>query len=76
MHYHGDGIKHNPREIYVSVDNERSSYKPKVHHSVAQLLKSSKVSVAEHFESFTTVTPVIYQPGNLHALVPPLKLVR
>ena len=76
MHYHGDGIKHNPREIYVSVDNERSSYKPKVHHSVAQLLKSSKVSVAEHFESFTTVTPVIYEPGNLHALVPPLKLVR
>ena len=76
MHYHGDGIKHQPRDIYVSVNNQQSTYKPKVHHSVAKLLTSSKISVAEHFASFTTVTPIIYAPSNLKALAKPLKLVK
>ena len=76
MHYHGDGIKHQPRDIYVSVNNQQSTYKPKVHHSVAQLLTSSKICVAEQFASFTTVTPIIYAPTNLKALAQPLKLVK
>lgn len=76
MHYHGEGIKHNPREIYVSVDNESSHYKPKIHHSVTRLMESDNISLAENFESFTTVIPIIYGPNNVKALSHPIKLVR
>jgi len=76
MHYHGDGIKHDPRKIYVAVDNKPSSYKPKIHHTVEQLRKSANISLAESFSSFTTVTPILYEPTNLNALSQPLKLVK
>ena len=76
MHYHGEGIQRNSRAIYVSVDNESSHYKPKVHHSVTRLMESDNISLAESFESFTTVTPIIYGPSNLEALSHPLKIVR
>jgi len=76
MHYHGDGIKHYPRDIYVSVNNERSDYKPRVHYSVPLLQASENISLAESFESFTTVTPILYEPGNLKALSQPLKIMK
>ena len=76
MYYHGDGIKHHPRKIYVSVDNDPSHYKPKIHHSVTRLMESDNVSLAESFESFTKVTPVIYCPKNLKALSQPIDFVR
>jgi uncharacterized protein (DUF2235 family) len=76
MHYHGDGIKRRPREIFVSVNNTRSSHKPKVHHSVAKLQNSSNLFVAENFASFTTMTPILYSPENVKTLTQPLKLVK
>jgi uncharacterized protein (DUF2235 family) len=65
MHYHGDGVKKHPREIYVSKRGKKSKQFPKVHESVFQLMGYDAISVAEAFSSFTKVTPIIYRPESL-----------
>jgi uncharacterized protein (DUF2235 family) len=68
MHYHGEGLKKNARDIYVSLKNKKSKYKPRIHQSVFELMAASDIRLAEEFASFTTVTPILYEPGNLKIL--------
>jgi uncharacterized protein (DUF2235 family) len=75
MHYHGDGVKKEPRHIYVSSNGKVSSQAPKIHHTVLQLMGASDVRCAEEFASFTSILPVIYGPRNLQELGATLEVV-
>ncbi len=75
MHYHGDGVKKEPRHIYVSSKGKVSSQPPKIHHTVLKLMGASDVRCAEAFASFTSILPVIYGPKNLKDLGSTMEVV-
>ncbi|MEM0954895.1 MAG: DUF2235 domain-containing protein [Pseudomonadota bacterium] len=65
MHYHGDGIKMDPRKIYVQRDDKPTRKTPKIHRSAFQLMGNDTVYVAEPQHSFSRVQKVLYSPRGL-----------
>jgi uncharacterized protein (DUF2235 family) len=65
MHYHGDGIKMDPRKVFVLANNRPSRKKPKIHHSVFDLMRCDKVYLANDTHSFASVQKILYSPRGI-----------
>ena len=68
IHYHGDGFKRDPRQMHVLRNQKPTRMPVKVHHSAFRLQEQDRFFFAERFNSFTTLTPIRYNPNNLSAL--------
>ena len=65
LHYHGDGVKMDPRNIYVQRDDKPTRKAPKVHRSAFELMRKDNVYLAEPQHSFSKVQKVLYSPRGL-----------
>ncbi|MEE4661203.1 MAG: DUF2235 domain-containing protein, partial [Halieaceae bacterium] len=65
IHYHGDGIKHDPRQVVVQKDDKPTRRNPKVHRSAFALMGKENVYLAEPQHSFARVQRVLYSPRGL-----------
>jgi len=68
IHYHGDGFKRKPRDMHVLRDQQPTEMPVSVHHSVARLQEQEHFFLAEKYNSFTTLTPIRYNPVNLRSV--------
>lgn len=67
LHYHGDGIKLEPRRVHVQENDRPSRKRPRIHRSVFELMRAEKVFVAEPFHSFARVEKILYSPRGVGA---------
>jgi uncharacterized protein (DUF2235 family) len=65
MHYHGDGLKSDPRKIFVQKGDKPAGVKPKVHRSAFDLMRCDKVYLATALHSFAQVQKILYSPRGL-----------
>ena len=69
MHYHGDGIKKEPRPIHVlKKEKPARGLKPKIHSSVLKLMDHSNFRLVEEQNSFKKLIPIEYRPAELKAI--------
>lgn len=69
LHYHGDGIKKYARELEVKEKSKKTSVLPvKIHHSVLDLQNRDNIFYSERLNSFSTRTPIRYDPTNFKSL--------
>lgn len=68
IHYHEDGFKKEPRQMHVLLDQKPSALPVKVHVAAFKLQEQQHFFFAQQFNSFTTRTPISYNPVNLRAL--------
>lgn len=68
MHHHGDGFKKDARRIYVQDDDEPTRDQPKVHASVAKLMRHSDFRLIESHNSYNVHHKIEYHPMNVKRL--------
>jgi polyphosphate kinase len=66
LHYHGDGLKKDPRHVHV-LEKDAVSHvrKPRIHQSVFDLMRHDKVFLADAFHSFSAVQKILYSPRGI-----------
>lgn len=65
LHYHGDGIKKDAREIQVLKNEKPTKLPVKIHHTALALREQENFFYTEQFNSFSTRTRIAYDPINL-----------
>jgi len=68
IHYHGDGVAKDSREVHVRKKDKPSKLPVKIHDSVLKLKDSRKFYYTEELNSFKTRVPIDYSPKNLKEL--------
>ncbi len=68
LHHHGDGIKKAPRALIVSVANQASALKPRIHRSVQRLMAHEQFYIATEGDPQQPFNRSTYRPSNLLAL--------
>lgn len=76
IHYHEDGFKKEPRRMHVLRDQQPSDLPVKIHKAALNLQEQEHFYFAERFNSFTTRTPIRYNPINLRVLGENYKVVK
>jgi uncharacterized protein (DUF2235 family) len=76
IHYHGDGFKKDSRHMHVCRNQKPCNLPVKVHHAAIKLQELERFYFAEYYKSFTTRTPIRYNPVNLKALGDNLLLMK
>ena len=76
IHYHGDGIAKEPREIQSWKNNKGNPNLPvKIHQSALTLQEQNNFYYSERLNSFATKTPINYDPLNLKNAADNLKVI-
>jgi len=65
IHYHGDGLNKEPREVHVRRNDKPSKLPIVIHESVQKLTGSGNFYFTEQLNSFATMVPIAYDPKNL-----------
>jgi len=68
IHYHGDGIKKDARDLHVLRNEKACSVPVKIHGSAFRLREQDNFFYSERLNSFATRVPIKYNPINMKKL--------
>ena len=75
IHYHGDGVAKEPRNLHVLKNEKPTKLPVKVHRSALKLQGQDNFYYSERLNSFATKVPITYDPVNLKGLKKNYKVI-